>query len=70
MGTRWSWIRPGLIPPLLFDDDRQAEVFSGEPLIVAGRIWRRFVAEADIDRHLVITLAETTLAFVGAAVGE
>ena len=54
---------PGLIPPLFFDNDRQAAFFFGEPLKVAGRIWVWFVGQADIYRHLWITLVETLLAF-------
>jgi NitT/TauT family transport system permease protein len=61
---------PGVIPPFLFDDDRQAAFFFGEPLRVFGRIWRWFVADADIYRHLAVTLVETLLAFgVGAVLG-
>ncbi len=54
---------PGLIPPIFFDNDRQAAFFFGEPLKVAGRIWVWFVGQADIYRHLWITLVETLLAF-------
>ena len=54
---------PGLVPPFMFDNDRQAAFFFGEPLKVAVRIWSWFVAEADIYRHLAITLVETLLAF-------
>jgi NitT/TauT family transport system permease protein len=62
--------RPGLIPPLLFDNDRQAAFFFGEPLVVLARIWRWFVGEGDIYRHLGVTLAETMLAFaIGAVAG-
>ena len=46
-----------------FDNDRQAAFFFGEPLKVAQRIWVWFVVEADIYRHLVVTLIETLLAF-------
>lgn len=54
---------PGLIPPLFFENDRQAAFFFGEPLKVAGRIWVWFVGQGDIYRHLWITLVETLLAF-------
>ena len=54
---------PGLVPPFMFDNDRQAAFFFGEPLKVAVRIWSWFVTEADIYRHLAITLVETLLAF-------
>jgi len=35
---------PGLVPPLLFDDDRQAAFFFGEPLKIFSRIWNWFTA--------------------------
>ena len=61
---------PGLIAPFLFDNERQAAFFFGEPLAVLGRIWRWFVSDADIYGHLAVTLVETVLAFgVGAALG-
>jgi NitT/TauT family transport system permease protein len=60
--------KPGLLPPLFFDNDRQAAFFFGEPLRVATRIWGWFVAEADIYRHLWITLIETLLAFASGSV--
>ena len=61
---------PGLVPPLLFADDRQAAFFFGEPLKIFGRIWDWFVAHADIYRHLWITLLETVLAFgIGTVLG-
>jgi NitT/TauT family transport system permease protein len=62
--------KPGLVPPLMFDNDRQAAFFFGQPLVVAGRIWTWFVADADIYRHLWVTLVETLLAFgIGAVLG-
>ena len=61
---------PGLLPNVFFDNDRQAAFFFGEPLKVALRIWSWFVVEADIYRHLVVTLVETLLAFgVGSVLG-
>jgi NitT/TauT family transport system permease protein len=61
---------PGLLPLMFFDNHRQAAFFFGEPLIVIGRIWRWFVTDADIYRHLWITLVETLLAFgIGAVLG-
>ena len=61
---------PGLVPPMMFDNDRQAAFFFGEPVEVALRIWKWFVTEADIYRHLGVTLVETLLAFgVGSALG-
>jgi NitT/TauT family transport system permease protein len=61
---------PGLIPPFLFDTDTQAPFFFGEPLKVLQRIWAWFVTDADIYRHLAVTLIETLLAFgIGAVLG-
>ena len=61
---------PGLIPPFLFDNDRQAAFFFGEPVAIFGRIWTWFVTDADIYRHLAVTLVETLLAFfIGAVLG-
>jgi NitT/TauT family transport system permease protein len=54
---------PGLVPPFLFDNDRQAAFFFGEPLKVFGRVWSWFFVSADIYGHLWITLVETVLAF-------
>ena len=55
--------KPGLVPNFMFDNDRQAAFFFGEPLRVFERIWSWFVTEANIYRHLVVTLIETLLAF-------
>ncbi|MEW6706335.1 MAG: ABC transporter permease [Pseudomonadota bacterium] len=61
---------PGLVPPLLFDNDRQAAFFFGEPLKILGRIWSWFFVSADIYGHLWITLLETVLAFgIGTVLG-
>ena len=61
---------PGLIPPMMFDNDRQAAFFFGQPHMVAQRIWAWFVTDGDIYRHLRVTLSETILAFlIGAASG-
>jgi len=61
---------PGLIPPMMFDNDTQAAFFFGEPLKMASRVWAWFVTDADIYRHLWVTLAETLMAFaVGAGLG-
>jgi len=46
---------PGLLPNLMFDNDRQAAFFFAEPLKVAGRIWSWFVTQGDIYRHLAVT---------------
>ena len=62
--------QPGLLPNFMFDNDRQAAFFFGQPLQVATRIWVWFVAEADIYRHLAVTLIETLAAFaVGSVLG-
>jgi NitT/TauT family transport system permease protein len=62
--------KPGLLPPMFFDNDRQAAFFFGEPLKIAARIWAWFVTNADIYRHLIITLTETLLAFgIGSVLG-
>ncbi|SDM09241.1 NitT/TauT family transport system permease protein [Oryzisolibacter propanilivorax] len=62
--------KPGVIPPFMFDNDQQAAFFFGEPIKIFARIWDWFVTDADIYRHLWITLAETVLAFaIGAAGG-
>jgi NitT/TauT family transport system permease protein len=61
---------PGIVPPFLFDNDRQAAFFFGEPLKIFGRVWVWFVVNADIYRHLGVTLLETALAFaIGTALG-
>ena len=62
--------KPGVLPLLMFDNDRQAAFFFGEPLKVAGRIWAWFITEADIYKHLAVTLIETLLAFgIGSVLG-
>jgi NitT/TauT family transport system permease protein len=61
---------PGLIPPFLFDNDRQAAFFFGEPLKILARVWGWFFVSADIYAHLWITLLETVLAFgIGTVAG-
>jgi NitT/TauT family transport system permease protein len=55
--------KPGLLPNFVFDNDRQAAFFFGEPLVIFERIWNWFVVNRDIYRHLWITLVETVLAF-------
>jgi len=61
---------PGLVPPFIFENDRQAAFFFGEPLKIFARIWAWFVTGADIYKHLGITLLETVLAFgIGTALG-
>jgi NitT/TauT family transport system permease protein len=69
--TVWHVLtKPGLVPPFLFDNDRQAAFFFGEPLVIFSRVWNWFFVSADIYRHLWITLVETVLAFgIGTAAG-
>ena len=62
--------QPGLLPNFMFDNDRQAAFFFGEPVKVLGRVWAWFVTTGDIYRHLAVTLVETLLAFgVGSVLG-
>lgn len=65
----YAMTTPGLVPPFMFDNDRQAAFFFGEPLRVAERIWTWFVTDADIYQHLGVTLTETVLAFAIGAIG-
>jgi NitT/TauT family transport system permease protein len=66
----WALTEPGLLPNVLFDNDRQAAFFFGQPLKVLARVWAWFVTDADIYRHLAVTLTETVLAFgIGAGLG-
>jgi len=61
---------PGLLPTFMFENDRQAAFFFGEPLKIFDRIWQWFVGHADIYGHLWITLVETVLAFaIGTVLG-
>jgi NitT/TauT family transport system permease protein len=61
---------PGLVPPMMFDDNTQAAFFFGEPLKMFARIWDWFIADADIYQHLGVTLAETMMAFaIGSVLG-
>jgi NitT/TauT family transport system permease protein len=66
----WAMTTPGLIPPFMFENDRQAAFFFGEPLKIFARIWDWFIADRDIYVHLWVTLLETVLAFaLGTAAG-
>ena len=61
---------PGLVPPFMFENDRQAAFFFGEPLKIFTRVWSWFVVNADIYEHLAVTLVETALAFaIGTGLG-
>ncbi len=69
-GVWYLLTTPGLIPPFMFENDRQAAFFFGEPLKVLERIWHWFVTNRDIYGHLGITLLETVLAFaIGTVLG-
>ena len=61
--------KPGWIPPFMFENDRQAAFFFGEPLRVLERVWTWFVTDADIYPHLGVTLAETVMAFAIGSLG-
>ena len=61
---------PGLVPPFVFENDRQAAFFFGEPLKIFSRIGDWFFVKADIYEHLGVTLLETVLAFaIGTVLG-
>jgi NitT/TauT family transport system permease protein len=61
---------PGLVPVFVFENDRQAAFFFGEPLKIFGRIWAWFFDRGDIYQHLWVTLLETVLAFaIGTLLG-
>ena len=60
----WAMTTPGVIPPLMFENDRQAAFFFGEPIKIFVRIWDWFVVDRDIYGHLWVTLLETVLAFL------
>ncbi|MFN3564753.1 MAG: ABC transporter permease [Burkholderiaceae bacterium] len=62
--------KPGLVPPIFFDNDRQAAFFFGEPIKIFARIWDWFFGVRDIYAHLWVTLLETVLAFaIGTVAG-
>jgi NitT/TauT family transport system permease protein len=60
----WAMTTPGVIPPFMFENDRQAAFFFGEPIKILARIWAWFITDHDIYEHLWVTLLETVLAFV------
>ena len=62
-GFWWAMTTPGVIPPFMFENDRQAAFFFGEPLKIVVRIWDWFIIDRDIYGHLWVTLLETVLAF-------
>jgi NitT/TauT family transport system permease protein len=59
----WVMTSPGLVPPFMFENDRQAAFFFGEPVKIFLRVWDWFVTDHDIYGHLWVTLLETVLAF-------
>ena len=59
----WAMTTPGVIPPFMFENDRQASFFFGEPLKIVARIWDWFITDRDIYGHLWVTLLETMLAW-------
>jgi NitT/TauT family transport system permease protein len=59
----WVMTSPGLVPPFMFENDRQAAFFFGEPVKIFVRVWDWFVTDHDIYGHLWVTLLETVLAF-------
>lgn len=70
VGFWYAMTRPGLIPPMLFDNEHQAAFFFGEPLKIGVRVWEWFVTDADIYSHLAVTLMETLMAFgIGTGMG-
>ncbi len=54
---------PGLVPPLVFDDENKAAFFFGEPVKVFSVVWIWFTG-GEIYPHLWVTLQETVLAFI------
>ena len=63
-GFWYAMTTPGLLPNFMFENDRQAAFFFGQPLKVLARIGVWFFIDADIYQHLAVTLIETLLAFV------
>ncbi len=65
----YAMTTPGLIPPVMFENDRQAAFFFGEPIKIFARIWSWFATDRDIYAHLWVTLLETVLAFASGTIG-
>jgi len=65
----YAMTAPGVIPPIMFENDRQAAFFFGEPLKIFQRIWDWFFTNHDIYGHLWVTLLETVLAFAAGTIG-
>jgi NitT/TauT family transport system permease protein len=65
----YAFTAPGLLPTFVFENDRQAAFFFGEPLKILGRIGTWFTG-VEIWQHLWVTLLETVLAFaIGTGLG-
>ena len=65
----YAMTTPGLIPPIMFENDRQAAFFFGEPIKIFARVWTWFITDRDIYQHLWVTLLETVLAFAAGTIG-
>ena len=66
----YAMTTPGVIPPFMFENDRQAAFFFGEPIKIFVRIWNWFITDHDIYGHLWVTLLETVLAFAAGTAGR
>ena len=66
----YAMTTPGLIPPIMFENDRQAAFFFGEPLkIFAAHLGPGSSPIAISTQHLWVTLLETLLAFAIGTIG-
>jgi NitT/TauT family transport system permease protein len=65
----YALTKPGLLPPIMFDNENRAAFFFGEPVRVLVVVWVWFTDGA-IYPHLWVTLQETVLAFgIGTVLG-
>jgi NitT/TauT family transport system permease protein len=65
----YALTKPGLLPPIMFDNENRAAFFFGEPARVLMVVWVWFTDGA-IYPHLWVTLQETVLAFgIGTVLG-
>lgn len=55
--------KPGLLPPIFFENENKAAFFFGEPLKIFAAMWGWFKS-GEIYPHLWVTLQETALAFI------
>ena len=46
----YLFTKPGLLPPLYFDDDYKAAFFFGEPLVMLERLQEWFIGDEKIGR--------------------